>query len=122
VANRFLKTLREWARTRKAFLVVFAVIGLLVAGTVVVLAGIPPPIPVDGMMGADSRTSTPRVTSMIVSGRNGKKYRYHVDASTRPYVVTRNGVPWFTILPASGAVEIRDPNGVPSVVVIKASP
>lgn len=122
--HRFLKILRTWAHTRKAFLVVFAAIGLLVAGTVIVIACCDPPIVVDGMLGADHGPGPKhvKVMNVPVPGPGGQRHAYTIDPNIKPFVVKRDGVPWFTIWPTyGGVVEISDPNGAPGVVVIKAS-
>jgi hypothetical protein len=115
-----LRALRLWAHTRTAFLVVFAAIGLIVAGTVVVIACCDPPIVVDGMLGADHGPGGKHIRAMTVPGP--QKHAYTIDPNIKPFVVKRDGVPWFTIWPTyGGVVEISDPNGTPGVVVIKAS-
>jgi hypothetical protein len=131
VAYRFLRALRDWARLRTTFLVVFAVIGFVVA-SVVGASGVvnrpcdpthPPYLPCVAMaidsadvMSPDGLIVNPGGTA--TGGTTTIAYRASRIGSF--YVVKRNGVPWLSISNVNGVVQIKDPNGAPSVVVIKA--
>jgi hypothetical protein len=121
---RFMRTLRDWARMRMTFLTVFAVIGFVVAGTVVVIACCTPPLTVgDGMAGGDGGKGGPPANVLF----QGKTNSYNLNRKwmmfglkSRPVMVTRNGDDWILISNKAGVVEISDPNGNPAVVIVRA--
>jgi hypothetical protein len=109
------RALRLLARTRKALLVVVAVLVLVVAGLVVGGA-----CPVGGCpmtLGADDVMSPDGIMNL---GPGHTPLNYAATKRGTDYTVKRNGVAWLTISNVNGVVQIKDPNGAATVVIIKA--